>query len=75
MMKKKPEMESIKKYLDPNRHDNSLPLAKSNGPFGSMTIVQTADFPAAALFLKKFFVPELVVPSSAIFPSGNIMTL
>ena len=70
-----PEMERYKKYLDPNRHDNSLPLTRSNGPFGSMTIVLTADFPAAALFLKKFIVPEVVVPSSAVFPSGNIMTL
>ncbi len=69
------EIEHYKKYLDPKRHDNSLPLARSNGPFGSMTIVPTADFPAAALFLKKFFVPEVVVPSSAVFPSRNIMTL
>ena len=69
------EIERYKKYLDPKRHDNSLPLARSNGPFGSMTIVLTVDFPAAALFLKKFFVPEVVVPSSAVFPSGNIMTL
>jgi hypothetical protein len=71
-----PAMELYRKYLDPNRHENSLPLAKSNGPFGSMTIVPTADFPAAALILKKFFVPEASVPpSSAVFPSGNIMTL
>ena len=55
--KKKPEMEIYKKYLDPNRHDNSLPLSKFNGPFGSMTIVPTANFPAAALLLKKFFLP------------------
>jgi hypothetical protein len=53
------EIERYKKYLDPKRHDNSLPLARSNGPFGSMTIVPTADFPAAALFLTKFFVPEV----------------
>ncbi len=40
-----------------------------------MTIVPTADFPAAALFLKKFFIPESSVPSSTVLPSGNIMTL
>ncbi len=40
-----------------------------------MTIVQTADYPAAALSLKKFFSPTLVAPSSAVFPTGNIMTL
>ena len=71
----KPEMEMYKKYLDPNRHDNSLPLSKYNGPFGSMTIVPTADFPAAALLLKKIFLPESSVPSSTVLPSGNIMTL
>ena len=43
--------------------------------FGSMTIVPTADFPAAALLLKKFFLPESSVPSSTVLPSGNIMTL
>ncbi len=73
--KEKPEMEIYKKYLDPNRHDNSLPLSKSNGPFGSMTIVPTANFLAATLFLKKFFIPELSVPSLTVLPSGNIMTL
>ncbi len=59
----------IKKYLDPNRSDRSLPLAKANGPFGSMTIVRTDDYPSAALSLKKFFSPTLVAPAPAIFPA------
>ncbi len=67
--------ERIKQYLDPNRQDKSLPLAKANGPFGSMTMVQTSDYPAAALSIKKFFCPAPVAPSAAIFPTGNVMTL
>jgi len=67
--------EWIKQYLDPNRNNKSLPLAKANGPFGSMTIVQTSDYPAAALSIKKFFCPAPVAPSAAIFPTGNVMTL
>ena len=49
----------IKQYLDPNRHDKSLALAKANGPFGSMTIVSISDYPAAAFSLKEFFCPAL----------------
>jgi hypothetical protein len=67
--------ERIKQHLDPNRNNNSLLLAKANGPFGSMTIVQTSDYPAAVLSLKEFFCPALVAPSAAIFPTGNVMTL
>ncbi len=40
-----------------------------------MTIVPTADFPAAALLLKKFFLPESTAPSLTVLSSGNIMTL
>jgi hypothetical protein len=40
-----------------------------------MTIVQTDDYPSAALSLKKFFSPTLVAPAPAIFPAGNMMTL
>ena len=65
----------IKQYLDPNRHDKSLPLAKANDPFGSMTIIQTSDYPAAVLSIKEFFCPAPVAPSMAIFPTGNAMTL
>jgi hypothetical protein len=65
--------EWIKQYLDPNRNNKSLPLAKANGPFGSMTIVQTSDYPAEALSIKKFFCPAPVAPSAAIFPTGNVM--
>ena len=71
----RPEMELYMKYLDPNRHEKSLLLAKAKSLLGSMTIIQTADYPAAVLSLKKFFSPTLVVPSLAIFPTGNIMTL
>jgi hypothetical protein len=67
--------EQIKQHLDPNRNDKSLPLAKANGPFGSITIVQTLDYPAVALSLKDFFCPAPVSPSAAIFPTGYVMTL
>ncbi len=33
-------LESIKKHFDPNRDAKSLPLATSNGPFSTMTLVQ-----------------------------------
>ena len=32
---------NIKKYFDPARNDKSLELAMSNGPFGTMTLVQS----------------------------------
>jgi len=67
--------ERIKQYLVPNRNDNLLPLAKANGPFGSMTIVQTSDYPAAAVSLKKLFTPPLAPTMSPNFHTGNIMTL
>jgi hypothetical protein len=40
-----------------------------------MTIVQTSDYPAAALSIKKIFCPAPVAPSAAIFPTRNVMTL
>jgi hypothetical protein len=46
--------ESIKK-LDPNRDAKSLPLATSNGPFGTMTLVQSDDYPVAARVIKDLF--------------------
>jgi hypothetical protein len=42
-------LESIKKHFDPNWDAKSLPLATSNGPFGTMTLVQSDDYPVAVL--------------------------
>jgi hypothetical protein len=40
-----------------------------------MTIIQTLDYPIAALSLKECFCPAPVAPSAAIFPTRNVMTL
>lgn len=40
--------DTLKTYFDPARNDKSLELALSNGPFGTMTLVQSDDYPAAA---------------------------
>ncbi len=48
--------ETIKKYFDPTWDaSKSLPLATSNGPFGTMTIVQSDDYPVAAHAIKDLF--------------------
>jgi hypothetical protein len=42
-------LDNIKKYFDLSWDEKkSLPLATSNGPFGTMTIVQSDDCPVAA---------------------------
>jgi hypothetical protein len=47
---------TIKKYFDSTWDaSKSLPLATSNGPFGTMTIVQSYDYPFAAHVIKDFF--------------------
>jgi hypothetical protein len=48
--------DNIKKYFDPSWDENkSLPLATSNGPFGTMTIVQSDFYPVAACAIKDLF--------------------
>jgi hypothetical protein len=47
--------ESIKKYLDLTRDAKSLPLATSNSPFSTMTLVQSYDYPVAARVVKDIF--------------------
>jgi hypothetical protein len=45
-----------KKYFDPTwDRSKSLPLATSNGTFGTMTIVQSDTYPVAALAIKDLF--------------------
>ncbi len=67
--------ESIKKYLDPTWDAKSLPLATSNGPFGTMTLVQLDDYRVAARVIKDLFQlsPQAVAPSLAAFAPGNVM--
>jgi hypothetical protein len=67
--------ESIKKYLDRTRDAKSLPLAKSNCPFGAMTLVQLDNYLVAACVIKDLFQlsPQAVTPSLASFDSGNVM--
>jgi hypothetical protein len=67
--------ESIKKYLNPTRDAKSLSLAALNGPFGTMTLVQSDDYPVAAHVIKDLFQlsPQAVAPSLASFPPGNVM--
>jgi hypothetical protein len=67
--------EWIKQYLDPNRNNISFLLTKANGPFGSVTIIQTSDYPAAVLSLKEFYFPAPTTPHTVIFLSRNVMTL
>jgi hypothetical protein len=44
--------ESIKMHFDPNQDAKSLPLATSNAPFSTMTLVQSDDYPVAAHVIK-----------------------
>ncbi len=58
------------------RNDKSLELAFSNGPFGTMTLVQSDDYPVAARAIKGLFQvgahPTAPLPH-ATFPAGNVM--
>jgi hypothetical protein len=67
--------ESIKKYLDLTWDAKSLPLATSNGPFGTMTLVQSDNYPVAACVIKDLFQlsPQAVAPSLASFAPSNVM--
>jgi hypothetical protein len=67
--------ESIKKYLDPTWDAKPLPLATSNGPFGTMTLVQLDNYPVAAHVIKDLFQlsPQAVAPSLASSAPGNVM--
>jgi hypothetical protein len=47
--------ESIKKHFNPNWDAKSLPLATSNVSFGTMTLVQSGDYPVAARVIKELF--------------------
>jgi hypothetical protein len=49
--------ESIKKYLHPTQDAKSLPLATMNGPFGTMTLVQSDDYPVAACVVGSYKLP------------------
>jgi hypothetical protein len=66
---------SIKKYLNPFQDPMSLPLTRSNGPFGAMTLVQLDDYPVAACVIKNLFQlhPQAVALSLVSFPPGNFM--
>ncbi len=67
--------ESIKKYLNLTQDATSLPLATSNGPFSTMTLVKSDNYPVAAHVIKDLFQlsPQAVAPSLASFAPGNIM--
>jgi hypothetical protein len=67
--------ESIKKHLDPNRDAKSLPLATSNGPFGTMTLVQSDDYTVAARVIKDLFQlsPQAIAPTLASYAPSNVM--
>ena len=39
---------TLKACFDPARNDKLLELALSNGPFGTITLVQSDDYPVAA---------------------------
>ena len=67
---------NIKKYFDPARNDKSLKLAMSNGPFGTMTLVQSDDYPVAARAIKDLFqvgTQPTVPVAHASFPAGSVM--
>ncbi len=66
---------TIKKYFDSTCDaSKSLPLATFNGPFFTMTKVQSDDYPVTAHVIKDFFwlTPQAVTNSGA-FAQGNIM--
>ena len=68
--------DTIKTYFDPARNNKSLELAFLNGPFGTMTLVQSEDYPVAARAIKDLFQvgahPTAPLPH-ATFPAGNVM--
>jgi hypothetical protein len=68
-------LESIKKHFDPNRDAKSLPLATSNGPFSTMTLVQSDNYPVTACVIKDLFqlIPQLVAPTLASYAPSNVM--
>jgi hypothetical protein len=68
-------LETIKKHFDPNRHAKSLPLATSNCPFGTMTLVQSDDYLVAARVIKDLFQlsPQVFVPTLASYAQSNVM--
>ena len=67
--------ESIKKYLNPTRDAESLPLATSNSPFGAMTLVQLNNYPVTARVIKDLFQlsPQVAAPALASYAPGNVM--
>jgi hypothetical protein len=67
--------ETNKKYFNPTWDaSRSLSLATSNGPFGTMTIVQSNNYPVAARVIKDLFqlTPQTVANPGA-FAQGNVM--
>jgi hypothetical protein len=65
--------ESIKKYLDLTWDAKSLPLVTSNGPFGTMTLVQFEDYLIAAHVIKDSFQlnPQVVAPTLTLLAKAN----
>jgi hypothetical protein len=66
---------TIKKYFDPTWDaSKSLTLATSNGPFGTMIIVQSNNYPVAACAIKDLFqlTPQAAM-NPGVFAQGNIM--
>ncbi len=68
---------NIKKYFNLSLDENkSHCLATSNGPFGTMTIVQSDEYPVAAHAIKVKDLLQLTpqaATSPAVFPPGNAM--
>jgi hypothetical protein len=68
--------DNIKKYFSLSYDENkSLPLATSNGPFGTMIIVQSDyDYPFAARAIKDLFRPNPQAATSPVaFRPRNVM--
>ncbi len=68
-------LDNIKKYFNSSWHENKpLPLTTSNGPFGTMNIVQSDNYPVAACAIKDLFhLTPQAATSLVAFPSGNVM--
>jgi hypothetical protein len=68
-------LESIKKHFNSNQDVKFLPLATSNGPFGTMTLVQLDNYPVAAHVIKDLFQlsPQVVAPTLASYAPSNVM--
>jgi hypothetical protein len=66
---------SIKKHFEPSRDAKSLPLATSSSPFGTMTLVQSEDYPVAARVIKDLFQlsPQVVAPTLVSYAPSNVM--